>query len=339
MAPADSEPSGPESSEAQSPSSSSAASTSPASEAESPASEAQSPEPEPIATADALRGLGDRAFVELVTKLWERREWDVDEGRERESRYVDLAVHRDWPVAQQGLLRIERPATESRVGGTEVRHFVRTVQGAEVDWSTLVLPRETSRSVRRQAAEFGVRVVDVDDLARLIHRREAHDLLAAHVDRPLVAEADPLVARAPDPVARLLRRYDVVDRAETLLTRRLPPNPTAEDVACLTFTGFRVSLAVVLATFLLTLAAPGGSAVFWLVMGAFLLATYGVLLPLFAVDVYLVRRFEPGPWTPTWWHLASFLLAPVLLVVGGLYWHRRRQRTTSGRTSAWFRVE
>ncbi|WP_430504220.1 restriction endonuclease [Haloparvum sp. PAK95] len=333
MAPADSGSPGPEGSGARS--------TSPASEAASSASGAASPEaePDPIATGDALRGLGDRAFVELVTKLWERREWVVEEVRERESRYVDLAVHRDWPVAQQGLLRIERPETESRVGGTEVRHFVGTVQRAEVDWSTLVLPRETSRSVRRRAAEFGVRVVDVDDLARLIHRREAHDLLAAHVDRPLVVEADPIVARAPAPVARVLRRYDVVDRAETLLTRRLPPNPTTEDVAGLTFTGFRVSLSVVLATFLLTVAAPGGSAAFWLLMGAFLLGTYGVLLPLFAVDVYLVRRFEPGPWTPTWWHLASFLLAPVLFVVGGLYWHRRRQRTPSGRSRAWFRVK
>ncbi|MFB6235910.1 MAG: restriction endonuclease [Halopenitus sp.] len=326
MAPADSESPGPEDAGAQSTST-------------SPASGAGSPEPEPIATADALRRLDDRAFVELVTKLWERREWDIEEVRERESRYVDLAVHRDWPVAQQGLLRIDRPAGESRVSGTEIRHFVRTVQSAEVDWSTLVLPRETSRSLRRQAAEFGIRVVDVDDLARLIHRREAYDLLAERVDRPLVVEADPLVARAPDPVAGLLRRFDLVDRAETLLTRRLPPNPTAEDVAGLTFTGFRVSLAVVLATFFLTLAVPGGSAAFWLLMGAFLIATYGVLLPLFAVDVYLVRRFEPGPWTPTWWHLASFLLAPVLFVVGGLYWHRRRQRTPSGRSRAWFRVE
>lgn len=296
-------------------------------------------EPSPLATGDALRQLDDRAFVELVTKLWERRKWSIEEVRKQESRYVDLALQCDWPVAEQGLLRIERPNSEARVGGTEVRHFVRTVQRSEVDWSSLILPRETSRSVRRRAAEFGVRVIDVDDLERLIHRREAHDLLAEHVDRPLVVEVDPLLARAPDPVAGLLRRFDAVDRAEVLLDRHLPPNPTVEDLAGLTFTGFRVSLLVVVGAFLLTVAAPDGSAAFWLLMGLFLLATYGILLPVMAADVFLVRRFEPGPWTPTWWLLAAFLLAPVLFAVGGLYWCRRRRRTPSGRSMAWWGPE
>lgn len=318
--------------------SSSQPSTSPTSPA-SPASNQDDAEPTPLSTGEALRGLDDRAFVELVTGLWERREWDVDAVRERESQYVDLAVQRDWPVAEQGLLRIERPDSGTRVSGTEVRHFVRQVQGAEVDWSTLVLSREAPQSVRRQAAEFGVRVVDVDDLNRLIHRREAYDLVAAHVDRPLAVEADPLVARAPDRIAGVLRRFDVVDRAEALLDRHLPPNPTAEDLAGLTFTGFRVSLSAVLVTFALTVVAPGGSVAFWLLMGLFLLAAYGVLLPVFAVDVYLVRRFEPGSWTPTWWLFAAFLFAPALFVVGAGYWYRRRRRTPSGRQGAWLDVE
>lgn len=293
-------------------------------------------DPPPLATDDALRQLDDGAFVEVVTELWERRDWTVEEISEQESQHVDLAVQCDWPVAERGRLRIELPESAARVGGTEVRHFVRTVQQAEVDWSSLVLPRETSRSVRRQAAEFGVRVVDIDDLARLIHRREAHDLLVEHVDRPLLVEADPLLARAPDPIADLLRRFDAVDRVEALLDRHLPPNPTVEDLAGLTFTGFRVSLTVVVGAFLLTVAAPGGSLAFWLLMGLFLLATYGVLLPVMAADVYLVRRFEPGAWTPTWWLFAAFLLAPVLFGVGGLYWFRRRRRTPSGRTVAWW---
>lgn len=296
-------------------------------------------ESEPITTEAALRLLDDRSFVELVTKLWEQREWTVEEIRDHETWYVDFSLQRDWPVEQSGLLRIKRPDSETRVSGTEVRHFVRTVQKAPIDWSTLVLPREAPQSVRRRAAEFNVGVVDVDDLERLIHRRDAHGLLAAQVDRPLVIEADPIVARAPDPVANVLRRFDVIDRAEGLLDRRLPPNPTVEDLAGLAFTGFRVSLLFVAFVFLLTLAVPGGSISFWFLMGLFLFATYGVLLPLLAADVYFVRRFEDAPWTPTWWLFVSFMFAPVFFIVGSVYWVRRRQRTPSGRKAAWWASE
>lgn len=100
-----------------------------------------------------------------------------------------------------------------------------------------------------------------------------------------------------------------------------------------------MSLSAVLVTFALTVVAPGGSVAFWLLMGLFLLATYGVLLPVFAVDVYLARRFEPGSWTPTWWVLASFPFAPALFVVGAGYWYRRRRRTPSGWDGAWLDVE
>lgn len=115
----------------------------------SPASDQDDAAPTPLSTGEALRGLDDRAFVEVVTEFRERREWDVDEVRERGPQYVDLAVQRDWLVAEQGLLRIERSDSGTRVSGTEVRYFIRTVQGAEVDWSTLVLSREASRSLRR----------------------------------------------------------------------------------------------------------------------------------------------------------------------------------------------
>jgi len=293
----------------------------------------------PLSTRDALGRLDDPAFAEFVRTLWERRGWDVEGVRDGEPRHVDVGFQREWPVAERGLLRVERPESDARVGGTELRHFVRAVQGAEVDWSTLVLPREAPRSLRREATEFGVRVVDVDDLADLVRRREAYDLLTAHVDRPLVVEANPLVARAPAPVAGVLRRVDAVDRGERVLDRCLPPNPTADDVARLTFTAFRVSLSAVAATFALTLATPGDSVAFWLLMGAFLLVTYGGLLPSFAADIYYVRRFDAGPWTPTWWLLAGFLLAPTLFAVGGLYWYRRRHRTRTGRTAAWGRDE
>lgn len=282
------------------------------------------PPPEPLSTEAALRELDDRAFVELVSGVWERRGWTVEAVHDPGAWYVDLSLVDEWPEERRALVRIKRPHSRKRVSGTDVRHFVRTVQGEEVDGGILVLPTAAPRSARQRAEEFNVEVVGTVELAAKVEGWDAHDLLAERVGRPLDTESTSLSSLAPAPIGSVLERFDVVASAERVLERRLPTDPTPEDVAGVTFAGVRIAVGLAAVAFVSALAAGPGSLLFSLLVGIFLLATYVGLLPLLAADIYLMRRFEATEWRPSWWSLASFALAPLPLVAGVIYWHRRR---------------
>lgn len=289
----------------------------------------------PLSTGDALQRLDDAAFVDLIADFWERRRWTVEERRDPDTWYVDLSLRSDWPIEQRALLRIKRPSSRKPISGADVQRLARTVQQSGAEWGTLIVPEEAPRSARNRAATYDVNVLDRTDLGRLIDRWSGHDLLAERVGRPVVPITEPLTAHVPDPVDRVLERFDVLDRVGGLLDRYLPPNSSVHELAQLSFTGFRVTLTLAVVVFLSTLLTATGSIPFLLLTGVFVLVTYGGLLPLMAVDIYLVRRYEETAWTPAWASLASFLLAPLLFVIGGLYWYRRRRRTESGRAAAW----
>lgn len=289
--------------------------------------QSQSTASSPVSTGEALASLDDREFAEVVGAFWKRRGWTIDSVENPDTWYVDLALRRTWPTAQRALLRLKRPSSETTVGETELQAFVQAVEQSQVDHGTLVLPSATPRSAQREAEQFDVTVLGVEDLRRLVDRWGAHDLLAERVGRPVAPETEPVHERLPAPIVDVLERLDAVERVGGLVDRTLSPNPTAEEVSAVTFSGFRTLLSVSVVSFLLVLLAGVGSVVSWLFLSVFLLVTYVGLLPVMAADIYLVRRVEATEWTPTWWSLASFALAPLLFVWGALYWHRRRERT------------
>lgn len=286
---------------------------------------ATSADAEPLSPEAALCRLDDREFVELVAELRERRGWFVDR-REGDAWYVDLLATTRWPARRRVLLRVHRPGSDKRLSTAEVRHFTGTVQHAEVDGGVLVTAADVPASVSHRAAELGVEVVDNEVLVERLERFGGTDLLDASVDRPVVAAEGP-VARVPDRLVGLLDRLNAVERVERALRRRLSPEPTVEEFAELSFSGVRVALGVATGLFLLAVAVANEGLGFWLLLGLFFLVAYGGLLPAMAADISLLRRAEESPWTPTWWYLASFLLAPAMLVAGGHYWFRRRSLT------------
>lgn len=280
-----------------------------------------------MATGEALASLDDRGFTELVGAFWSRRGWTVDSVENPDTWYVDLSLRRTWPTAQRALLRVKRPSSAVSVGETELQVLAEAVEQTKVDRGTLVLPTATPRSARREAEQFDVTVLGRAELRRLVDRWGAHDLLAERVGRPVTPETEPVHERLPAPVVDALERFDVVERAAGLVDRVLPPEPTPAAVSAVTFSAYRTLLSVSVGSFALVLLAGVGSLVSWLFLSVFLVVTYVALLPVMAADIYLVRRLETTDWTPTWWSLASFALAPVLFAWGALYWHRRLERT------------
>lgn len=299
-----------------------------------PRSETTADESEPLAPETALQQLDDETFLAFVTALWGRRGWTVAERRDTGPWYVDLLAHGEWPTEQQALLRVQYPESERSLSSTDVRHFIRTVQQTAVDRATLITAGTVATSVRTQAEEFGIDVVDRSALLALVDDTGSRDLLAEQVGRP-VEPAVELTEHVPEPLVDALERSDAAGRTERFLSKLLPPDPTKRDLARLTFAGFRVALVTSTVLFVLAFASLQSAVLFWLVLGCFLLSTYGGLLPLMAADIYLVRRAPATSWTPRWTLLAGFLLVPVMLLAGGLYWYRRRRRTPRGEDGLW----
>lgn len=288
---------------------------------------------EPIDPGVALGQLDDEQFVAFVVDLWERRGWTISDS-DLGPWYVDLLAHIEWPAEDQTLLRVHRPDSDKPLSRTIVRHFIRTVQQTTVDQAQIVTADSVAESVRQQADDFGVEIVDNAALVDLLAQADAYDLLADRVDRP-IATPSRVLDRAPDRLVETLDRFDAVERADRLLAWLLPPDPTTADLATLSFTGFRAALVVAVGLFVLLLANANASVLFWLLLGAFLLATYGFLLPTMAADIYLIRRAETVSWTPTWLLLVPFLLIPLMLLAGGIYWGQRRYRTLRGSDEMW----
>lgn len=285
------------------------------------------PDDDAISPIEALGRLDDEGFLGLLRGVRERRGWRIDR-RDATDWYVDLFAHTTWPARRRHLLRVHLPESDRRVSATEVRHFTRAVQNAEVDGAALVTTDDVPESVRRRGAEFEVDIVDAPRLVRRFERLGGADLLAERVGPP-VAVDEGVLARAPDRLIALLAHHDVADRVDDVLAARLPEDPSQRDFAALSIRA--TAGALVVATLLFAGAVALGSGVgFWLVLGLFFVVAYGALLPAMAADIYLVRRLPDVEWIPSWYYLGAFLLAPLMLVAGTHYWFHRRRAVDAG---------
>ncbi|MFT4884315.1 MAG: hypothetical protein ACI8U4_001830 [Natronomonas sp.] len=281
--------------------------------------------PEPISVPEALQRLDTRAMRDLVTSLWEERGWTLEEESSPDDRGIDLLFSREWPQSRTLLLRIQSFDGNDQLNAADVQAFVRTVQREGVDIARIVTPTETPSSVKKGAHEYGVDVMGPAALATLLDRLGQRAALAARVDVPVVTGSSPSVpAWVPDRLAAAVDRRNLADRLEALLARHLPPDPTMADMAALSFTVHRVALLGAALSLVVSILAGAGSTAFLVVMTSHLLVTYGALLPAMTADIYLCRQLCLE-WVPSWWYLAAFLVVPVPVLAGGVYWYRRRE--------------
>lgn len=282
---------------------------------------------EPISVDEALQRLGTREMRDLVTRLWEERGWTLEEAASPDDRGVDLLFTREWPQNRRLLLRVQSFDENEQLNAADVQAFVRTVQHEAVDIARIITPTETPSSVEKGAREYGVDVMGPAALARLLDRLGERAALADLVDAPVVTDTGAsLPPWVPERVSETADRFDLADRFEGLLARYLPPDPTMADMAELSFVGHRIALVASAVALLMLLPVGTGSVVFYVLVTVHLLVTYGGLLPAMTADIYLLRQTRTA-WVPSWWYLASFIVVPLPLVAGALYWHRRRERS------------
>ncbi|WP_336135024.1 restriction endonuclease [Natronomonas amylolytica] len=280
--------------------------------------------PEPISVEEALQRLDTRSMRDLVSRLWEERGWTLEGVSSPDDRGVDLRFSREWPRSRTLLLRALSFDRGDHLNDADVQAFVRTVQREGVDIARIVAPTETPSSVEATAREYGVDVMGPAALAALLDRLGQRAALAAQVDVPVATDSAPsLPAWVPDRLTAAIGRLDLADRLEALLARHLPPDPTMADMAALSFTGHRIALVGAALSLLLSVLAATGSVAFWVLMTTHLLVTYGALLPAMTADIYLCRQLRLE-WVPSWWYLVAFLLAPLPVLAGSVYWYRRR---------------
>lgn len=282
--------------------------------------------PEPISVAEALQRLDTRTLRDLVARLWEERGWTLETESSPDDRGTDLLFSREWPQNRRVLLRVQSFGANDHLNTADVQAFVQSVQRENVDIARIITTTETPSSVEAKAREYGVDLMGPAALEELLDRVGQRSALAAHVDDPVVTDSGPSPpAWVPDRVVSAVERLELADRFEALLARYLPSNPTMTDMAVLSFTGHRI--AFVASTLALTVAllvpTGPGSAFFWVPMTAYLLVTYGALLPAMTADIYLLRQLRTA-WLPSWWYLAAFVVVPLPVVAGALYWYRRR---------------
>lgn len=282
----------------------------------------------PIATDEALAHLDREAFPDLVTDFWTERGWTVRDEQPLDGDRVNVRLRQQWPRQRTGLLQIRPDAPSERASSAEIRQFVQAVQREDVDVAYLVSATPLAESVRETAAEFGVVVVEPDGLAELIDRASAHDLLAERLARPVAPMTEPY--ELPWLLGRLHQALDRLPYSARLtrwVDRRVPANPTSADVTRATYTGFRLAYLLAVAVFLLLFAVQRGSLASLALLFVAVSVTYGGLLPTLAADIYVTRRADASSWTPAWWTLLAFVLYPLPLLVGGLYWYRRQAKT------------
>lgn len=134
---------------------------------------------------ERLRSISPHDFERFVAELWERQGWRAEVSPEGADRGVDIQAWRDDGLVEQKLaIQAKRYTPPNKVGRPEVQQYhALKQQDRSVDAVVVVTTGTFTDPAEEWADTHNIKLVDIDDLLRLIEENECGDLIDRYSTR------------------------------------------------------------------------------------------------------------------------------------------------------------
>lgn len=127
---------------------------------------------------DRIQGMDAIEFEEFCAELWRRQGWDAEVRQASGDAGVDVVLRRnDGGFSQRAVLQAKRYGPENGVSGPEIQQYGSLRRQEDADFCAVVTTSYFTKPAKERADELDVRLVDGEDLVRLIDDVGAFDLL------------------------------------------------------------------------------------------------------------------------------------------------------------------
>jgi restriction system protein len=127
---------------------------------------------------DTLRDLPPRHFEQLVADIWqERQAWTTEVMNEGPDKGLDV-IGQPPGGGPKTAVQCKRYAAGNKVTSDQIQQYAALrQQWSDVQGVTVVTTSSFTRDAEELADRLDVKLIDGDDLVRLIHRYDAREIL------------------------------------------------------------------------------------------------------------------------------------------------------------------
>ena len=267
-----------------------------------------------------LRQMDAYDFEHFVADLWERMGWETEVSAEAADKGVDVIAKKQTPYEQTALIQAKRYGPNTTVGSPEVQQYASLKnQYSGVDKVIIVTTNEFTGQARELANRLNVKLINGDDLVRLIDNNDAADLVAAYLDF-IAVQDDAEQPEASEPTTVESQATDTTASSET----EPPTQAGATRPAEIPTTNWQLAVGA---------ATLGWIAILVLInvlpetLGGLLILLSWFLLPVgIYQDSKTVREYADWP-EYRWAYVVTSLIWIVAVIPGIVYLWRRRKLT------------
>jgi hypothetical protein len=175
---------------------------------------------------ERLRGMDPIDFEHFCADLWRRQGWNADVRQASRDAGVDVVLRRkEGGLEQQAVLQAKRYADGNKVTSEDVQQYNSLKEQEEADFAAVVTTSSFTKDATEMAEDLSVRLIDGNDLVRVIDEADAFDLVNeyAPVEQEEASDfgsADTQFDQADDPTERLAELRSILENPSDVSERR-----------------------------------------------------------------------------------------------------------------------
>lgn len=140
----------------------------------------------------ALQEMDDYDFEHFVADLWEQLGWDTEVSTQSADRGIDVVATRNSPYEEKALIQAKRYGPNTTVGSPAIQQYASLKhQRHGVDKVLVVTTNGFSSQAEELAHQLNVKLVDGDDLVKLVGDLDAMELVERYAPTNRVLERKP----------------------------------------------------------------------------------------------------------------------------------------------------
>ena len=130
---------------------------------------------------EQLRKMDSYEFEKLIADLWERQGWEATVSDATRDGGIDIVAVKYAPFEQKQLIQAKRYGEKNHVGAPDVQQYSSLHQQEDnVDAVIIVTTGQFSKQATATAKQLNVKLIDGNDLIRLIDQLDARELVTKY---------------------------------------------------------------------------------------------------------------------------------------------------------------
>lgn len=130
-----------------------------------------------------LQSMDDYEFEHFIADLWEEMGWNCEVSTASNDKGIDVRARKSKPYEQKALIQAKRYGEGNKVGSPAIQQYSSLKhQEDNVDKVIIVTTSSFSRNAEELAAALNVKLIDGDDLVRLVEQTGAEEVVMEYVD-------------------------------------------------------------------------------------------------------------------------------------------------------------